>query len=43
MPGYIGRLAYTEEIPENLMHSKDDKEVREKLHFLWGKQHGEGT
>ena len=43
MPGFIGRLAYTEKIPENIRDSKGDKEVREKLHSLWKKQHGEGT
>jgi hypothetical protein len=41
MPGYIGPLAYTEEIPDNIRNSKHEKEVKEKLQSLWGKQHGE--
>ncbi|CAB4003241.1 Hypothetical predicted protein [Paramuricea clavata] len=39
MPGYIGPLAYTEEIPDNIRNSKHEKEVKEKLQSLWGKQH----
>ena len=40
MPGFIGPLAYTEDIPDNLMMSKHLEVVKEKLLSLWEKQHG---
>ena len=41
MPGFIGPLAYSEEIPENLKESKHEKAVKEKLRLLWVNQYGE--
>ncbi len=43
MPGYIGPLQYTEEIPDNVRKSKEQKGVKEKLKSLWEKQQSETT